>query len=164
MRSSTPPTTQIIKKTTNYGHSLYIDGPWNNHVRTMLTMQTAVLLRPQLASGQLNTRKLPIDIQFCVKMQSMSSYNGVDWMKRRTNNPTRPIHVTLPIKMVQDFDQTLRYNQSRSKKIASLIDDYMNGDGALVRETNTRQLLRAICNREDTDETLRTLLLQILAK
>ena len=68
------------------------------------------------------------------------------------------------IKMIQDFDQTLRYNQSRSKKIASLIDDYMNGDGALVRETNTRQLLRAICNREDTDETLRTLLLQILAK
>ena len=50
------------------------------HVRTMLTMQTAVLLRPQLASRQLNTRKLPIDIQFCVKMQSMSSDNGVDWM------------------------------------------------------------------------------------
>ncbi len=50
------------------------------YVRKMLTMQTAVLLRPQLASGQLNTRKLPIDIQFCVKMQSMSSDNGVDLM------------------------------------------------------------------------------------
>ena len=55
----------------------------HRYVRTMLTMQTAVLLRPQLASGQLNTRKLPIDIQFCVKMQSMPNYNGVDWMIKR---------------------------------------------------------------------------------
>lgn len=84
-------------------------------------------------------------------------------MKRRTNNPTRPIHVTLPIRMVKDFDETLRYNQSRSKKIASLIDDYLNGDGALVRETPTPQLIRAICNRKDTDETLRKLLLQVLS-
>jgi len=97
-------------------------------------------------------------------MQGLLAKRGVDWMKPRTKQPTRPIHVTLPIKMLQDFDATLRYNESRSKKIALLISDYMNGDGALVRETETRQLLRAICNRSDTDETLRTLLLQILAK
>jgi metal-responsive CopG/Arc/MetJ family transcriptional regulator len=97
-------------------------------------------------------------------MQGLLGKRGVDWMKPRTKQPTRPIHVTLPIKMLEDFDATLRYNQSRSKKIALLINDYMNGDGALVRETNTRQLLRAICNRSDTDETLRTLLLQILSQ
>lgn len=94
----------------------------------------------------------------------MLGKRGVDWMKPRTKSPTRPIHVTLPIRLIQDFDETLRYNQSRSKKIAALIDDYMNGDGALVRETETRQLLRAICNRSDTDDTLRTLLLQVLSQ
>ena len=97
-------------------------------------------------------------------MQGLLGKRGVDWMKPRTKQPTRPIHVTLPIKMLEDFDATLRYNQSRSKKIALLINDYMNGDGALVRETETRQLLRAICNRSDTDETLRTLLLQVLSQ
>jgi hypothetical protein len=44
MRSSTPPTTQIIEETTLIGQSLYLSGQWNNHVRAMYKVQNLLLL------------------------------------------------------------------------------------------------------------------------
>lgn len=85
-------------------------------------------------------------------------------MKRRTKIHFKQIHVSIPIRLLEDFDDTIDFHHSRSKKISLLISDYLNGDGALVRESSTRELLRAICNRKDTDDTLKVLLLQILAK
>ena len=130
----------------------------------MLTMQTAVLLRPQLASGQLNTRKLPIDIQFCVKMQRMPYHNGVDWMKRRTKTKFTQIHVSIPVRLLEDFDATLSYTASRSQKIASLIEKYLNQDAFRPIQDPTRLLMLELTARDDVDDTMKALLLQILAK
>tara|TARA_B110000459_G_C16571467_1_gene476630 strand:+ start:1126 stop:1449 length:324 start_codon:yes stop_codon:yes gene_type:complete len=96
-------------------------------------------------------------------MPKLSYHIEGDWMKPRTKQPTRPIHVTLPIKLLQDFDATLRYNQSRSKKIAALIENHMDGGRALVHEATTRELMHVLCARKDVDVTMKTLLLQVLS-
>mgnify|MGYP003628354865 CR=1 FL=1 len=83
-------------------------------------------------------------------------------MKRRSKQRMTAIHVSIPVRLLEDFDETLGFTQSRSAKIASLIQDYMDGDGDYIHEAPTRQLIRAICNRDDCDATLRVLLEQVL--
>ena len=86
-------------------------------------------------------------------------------MKRRTTKRTAPIHVTIPVRLLEDFDETLRYNQSRSAKITQLLEAYLNGDGSnTIRHASTRQLMAALHARDDVDETMKHLLLQILTK
>jgi metal-responsive CopG/Arc/MetJ family transcriptional regulator len=94
----------------------------------------------------------------------MLGKRGVDWMKPRTKKPTRPIHVTLPIRLLEDFDETLRYNQSRSAKIAALITRELNSDNQVISEASTRQLMAAITARDDCENTLKVLLLQVLSQ
>ena len=75
------------------------------------------------------------------------------------------IHVSIPVRVLEDFDETLRFNQSRSAKITRLIQDDLNDDGSMtITEASTRQLMAALTSREDVDDTMKTLLLQILAK
>ena len=75
------------------------------------------------------------------------------------------IHVSIPVRLLEDFDQTLRYNQSRSAKISVLISHHLNiASSTPIRAATTRQLMSALSGREDVDETMKHLLLQILAK
>ena len=74
------------------------------------------------------------------------------------------IHVSIPVRLLEDFDQTLRFNQSRSAKISALIENHLDDGRALVHESTSRQLMYVLTNREDVDVTLKTLLFQILAK
>ena len=86
-------------------------------------------------------------------------------MKRRSIHPTRAIHVSLPIRLLRDFDESLRYNQSRSGKISSLIEQYLSSDGGTtIIDASTRQLMAALHARDDVDDTMKLLLLQILTK
>ena len=86
-------------------------------------------------------------------------------MKRRSTHPTRAIHVSLPIKLLRDFDDSLRFNQSRSGKISNLIQEYLTSDGrSTIIDASTRQLMAALHAREDVDNTMKLLLLQILTK
>jgi len=95
----------------------------------------------------------------------MPSYNGVDWMKRRTKQRMTAIHVSIPVRVLEDFDETLRFNQSRSAKITQLIQqDLQDVEGLTVRGASTRNLVAALTSREDVDDTMKTLLLQILTK
>ena len=115
----------------------------------MLTMQTAVLLRPQLAPGQLNTRKLPIDIQLCVKMQSMSSDNGVDWMKV---NRTYSIDVSLI--------EALRSKRNQSNTVCRALRLYLAGEDEFsLAEVRTRRLLASLHARQDISEQLKAVIL-----
>ena len=94
----------------------------------------------------------------------MSCYIEVDWMKRRTKVHFKAIHVSIPIRLLEDFDETLRFNQSRSAKIAKLIEASLNFEtGLAISDATTRQLMAALTAREDVDDTMKTLLLQILA-
>jgi metal-responsive CopG/Arc/MetJ family transcriptional regulator len=75
------------------------------------------------------------------------------------------IHVSIPVRLLEDFDDTLRFNQSRSAKISHLISQELMGDGRqVISDASTRQLMAALTARNDVDQTMKTLLLQILAK
>ena len=75
------------------------------------------------------------------------------------------IHVSIPVRLLEDFDETLRYNQSRSAKISSLMVQSLHGEGLNFLEgRSSRQLMAALTNRDDVDDTLKILLLQILTK
>ena len=104
--------------------------------------------------------KLPL----CLKMLSLPPNYGVDWMKRRTKVHFKAIHVSIPVRLLEDFDETLGFTQSRSKKICALITRELRGSTQEISEASTRQLMAALTNRNDVDDTMKTLLLQILAK
>jgi len=96
-------------------------------------------------------------------MQGLLGKRGVDWMKRRTKQRMTAIHLSIPVRLLEDFDETLRFNQSRSAKVCTLIDQSLHGKHASVLEgISTRQLMAALTNRDDVDETMKILLLQIL--
>ncbi len=85
--------------------------------------------------------------------------------KRRTKQRMTAIHVSIPVRVLEDFDETLRFTQSRSAKITRLIQDDLNDDGSMtITDASTRQLMAALTSRGDVDVAMKTLLLQILAK
>ncbi len=84
---------------------------------------------------------------------------------RRAANPTRKISITIPDRIFLELERTLSYSQSRSKFISSAIQSKLDGEhGPTITELSTRQLMAALTSRDDTDETLKHLLLQILSK
>jgi len=83
-------------------------------------------------------------------------------MKRRTKQRTTAIHVTIPVRLLEDFDETLRFNQSRSAMIANLIQQHLAVDSATIATSTTRQLIAALHARDDVDPLVKSLLLQIL--
>jgi len=67
------------------------------------------------------------------------------------------------VRLLEDFDDTLRFNQSRSAKISQLISQEMSGEGSLViSQASTRQLMAALHARDDVDMLMKSLLLQVL--
>jgi metal-responsive CopG/Arc/MetJ family transcriptional regulator len=73
------------------------------------------------------------------------------------------IHVSIPVRLLEDFDETLRYNQSRSAKISSLIAADLNSEsGTIIADASTRQLISALHSRDDVDMLMKSLLLQVL--
>jgi len=85
-------------------------------------------------------------------------------MKRRSKQRMTAIHVSVPVALLQDFDQTIGYHHSRSKKISQLMKHHLSTDGMLIADASSRQLMAALHARKDVDETMKLLLLQILTK
>lgn len=86
-------------------------------------------------------------------------------MKRRNHARMTAIHVSIPVEVLANFDATLRFSQSRSAKITRLmIDSYQGEDYQRIADASTRQLMAALTARSDVDDTMKTLLLQILTK
>ena len=83
---------------------------------------------------------------------------------RRTKTKFTQIHVSIPVRLLEDLDETLAFKQSRSRLIAILIDNHLNDGHISVESMTTRQLMAALTAREECDETLKLLLLQILSK
>jgi metal-responsive CopG/Arc/MetJ family transcriptional regulator len=84
---------------------------------------------------------------------------------RRAANPTRKISITIPGNLFNELERTLSYSQSRSRFISAAIDEKLSAASApSITESSTRQLMAALMNRDDVDETMRQLLLQILSK
>jgi len=84
---------------------------------------------------------------------------------RRAANPTRKISITIAESTFNELNRVLSYTQSRSKYIdGAIVAKLSLGHAPFVHESSTRQLMAALVTREDVDETMKTLLLQILAK
>jgi len=84
---------------------------------------------------------------------------------RRAANPTRKISITIPGNLFNELERTLSYSQSRSRFISAAIAEKLDGESIqTIPESSSRQLMAALTAREDIDETLKHLLLQILSK
>ena len=67
------------------------------------------------------------------------------------------------MRLLEDFDETLSFTQSRSAKISTLIQKDLEGeDYQGISEASTRQLMAALSARDDVDMLMKSLLLQIL--
>ena len=85
-------------------------------------------------------------------------------MKRRSKTKFTQIHVSIPVRLLEDFDSTLDFKQSRSKKIAALIDTYLHDGGFVGEVYSSRRLMAILTQREDIDDTMKALMLQLLLK
>ena len=84
---------------------------------------------------------------------------------RRAKNRTVKMSITVPLNIFNELERTLSYTQSRSKFISTAIDEKLSEASApSVTELSTRQLMAALMHRDDVDETMQQLLLQILSK
>jgi len=85
-------------------------------------------------------------------------------MKRRTKVHFKAIHVSIPVRLLEDFDETLGFTQSRSKKICALITRELNDDNQGIAEASSRRLMAALSNRDDVEPWLSRVLLEILSQ
>lgn len=85
-------------------------------------------------------------------------------MKRRSKERYTQIHVSIPVRLLEDFDDLLAHGASRSKAIAYLIRESMEGKGTIIANATTKQLFAAIHNREDVDMLMKSLILQVLSQ
>ena len=84
---------------------------------------------------------------------------------RRSANRTVKMSISVPSNIFNELERTLSYTQSRSKYISSAIAEKLDGTSSYsVLEATSRQLMAALTARDDVDETLKHLLLQILSK
>ena len=85
-------------------------------------------------------------------------------MKRRSKTKFTQIHVSIPVRLLEDFDETLRFNQSRSKMIANLIQQHLAIEDASITTSTPRQLIAALHARDDVEPLVKSVLLQILTQ
>ena len=85
--------------------------------------------------------------------------------KRRTKVHFKAIHISIPIRLLEDLDETLSFKQSRSAKISSLIQKDLDGDDYQgIGDASTRELMAALSSREDIEPWFSRVLLEILSK
>jgi len=81
----------------------------------------------------------------------------------RSTDKSIPISVALPGSLVRRLDQELSFRSSRSKYVARAIKNYLDQlETSSIAEAPTRQLVAALTNREELDDTLRQLLVNFL--
>lgn len=83
-------------------------------------------------------------------------------MKRRSKTKFTQIHVSIPVRLLEDLDESLAFSQSRSKIIANLVRKYLDSDDTSIMTMTTRQVMASLSNREDINPILRDLLHQIV--
>lgn len=95
------------------------------------------------------------------------SHLGGRRMKRRTKTKFTQIHVSIPVRTLEDLDETLSFKQSRSRVITKLVENYLEGDQIHIGSMTKRQICINLINQTDPESSeyvLLTSLLQILSK
>ena len=88
-------------------------------------------------------------------------------MKRRAINKFTQIHVSIPVRTLVDLDDSLDYNQSRSRIISKLIENYLEQDQVNIGSMTKRQIVVNLINQVDSSSPeyiLLTSLLQVFSK
>ncbi len=88
-------------------------------------------------------------------------------MKRRAINKFTQIHVSIPVRTLIDLDDSLDYNQSRSRIISKLIENYLEQDQVNIGSMTKRQIVVNLINQVDSSSPeyiLLTSLLQVFSK
>jgi metal-responsive CopG/Arc/MetJ family transcriptional regulator len=88
-------------------------------------------------------------------------------MKRRGIIKFTQIHVSIPVRVLEDLDETLGFTQSRSKLITTLIKAYLEGEDTSWGGFTERQLVAILMEKFKPFSSERLLLeslLQILSE
>ena len=72
-------------------------------------------------------------------------------MKRRSKTKYTQIHVSIPVRVLEDLDDSLSFNQSRSRIITKLIQNYLEGDQVNIGSMTKRQICAALMNQTEPD-------------
>lgn len=84
-------------------------------------------------------------------------------MKRRTKTKFTQIHVSVPVHVLAEFDHTLAFNDSRSRKISKLMTDYARNDGDPLEDYSRKELVEHLQWQFDKDSS-EDVLIQALLK
>ncbi len=82
-------------------------------------------------------------------------------MKRRTKTKFTQIHVSIPVRTLERFDETLDFNQSRSRMISKMIENYLEGDQINIGSMTKKQIVISLMNQVDSN-TAEYVMLQTL--
>ena len=72
-------------------------------------------------------------------------------MKRRSKTKYTQIHVSIPVRVLEDLDDSLSFKQSRSRIITKLIENYLEGDQVHIGSMTKRQIIASLMNQIDSD-------------
>lgn len=74
-------------------------------------------------------------------------------MKRRSKNKFTQIHVSIPVRVLEDLDDTLDFKQSRSKVITKLVMNYLEGDQIYIGSMLKKEIVASLMNQIDSDSS-----------
>ena len=86
---------------------------------------------------------------------------------RRSKTKYTQIHVSVPVLTLIEFDNVLSYNESRSKKIAMLMKNYLSREDSNLQLMTTVEVLEFLqfrFKKNSPEDILIQSLLQILSK
>jgi len=86
---------------------------------------------------------------------------------RRVKQRFTQIHVSIPVRTLEDLDDTLAFNQSRSRIITKLIQNALEGDQVNIGSMTKKQIVVNLINQTDPESSeyvLLNSLLQIFSK
>jgi metal-responsive CopG/Arc/MetJ family transcriptional regulator len=86
---------------------------------------------------------------------------------RRVKKRFTQIHVSIPVRTLEDLDDSLAFNQSRSRIITKLIQNALEGDQVNIGSMTKKQIVVNLINQTDPESSeyvLLTSLLQIFSK
>ena len=86
---------------------------------------------------------------------------------RRSKTKFTQIHVSIPIRLLEDFDELLSFKASRSKVIAQLIKNHLDGANIDITMMTKKQVIISLMNKVEYDSAefvMLNSLLQIFSK
>ena len=86
---------------------------------------------------------------------------------RRSKTKYTQIHVSIPVRTLEDLDDSLEWNQSRSRIITKLIQNALEGDQVNIGSMTKKQIVVNLLNQTEHDSAEYIILhslLQIFSK